>query len=52
MAEKKEKKTNKQVNKNKPNLSTVENSWKTLGYTLCFRVDTHPLLLALILSIR
>ena len=43
MAEKKEK-TNKQVNKNKPNLSTIKNSWKTLGDTLCFRADNSPTL--------
>ena len=45
MAENKEKKeTNKQVNNNKPNLSTIKNSWKTLGWTLCFRADNSPAL--------
>ena len=44
MAEKKEKQTNKQVNNNKPNLSNIKNSWKTLGYTLCFRADNSPAL--------
>ena len=48
MAEKRKKQTNKQVNKNKPNLSTIKNSQKTLGYTfgysLCFRADNSPAL--------
>ena len=41
MAEKKEK-TNKQVDNNKSNLLSIKNSWKTLGWTLCFRVDNSP----------
>ena len=48
MAERRKKKTNKQVNKNKLNLSTIKNSQKTLGYTfgysLCFRADNSPAL--------
>ena len=43
MAEKKET-INKQVNNNKPNPSTIKNSWKTLGYTLYFRADNSPTL--------
>ena len=43
MAENKEK-TKKQVNNNKLNPSTIKNSWKTLGYTLCFKADNSPTL--------